>query len=93
MHVKSKSGRIFDLPSTEEESAINGGIAADPDTCELSDDALKTLRPVGRPKVAETKDRITIRLSHDVTAYFRSTGKGWQTRMDEVLKEYIETHR
>ncbi|WP_425358293.1 BrnA antitoxin family protein [Thiothrix nivea] len=21
--------------------------------------------------------------------YCRSTGKGWQTRMDEVLKEYV----
>ncbi|MES9881930.1 MAG: BrnA antitoxin family protein, partial [Sedimenticola sp.] len=34
-----------------------------------------------------------IRLSPDVTAFFRATGKGWQTRLDEALREYVETHR
>ncbi len=43
----------------------------------------------GRPKADVTKDSITIRLSPEVTAYFRSTGKGWQTRLDDVLREYV----
>ena len=25
--------------------------------------------------------------------YFKSTGKGWQTHMDEVLKAYVDSHR
>ncbi len=41
---------------------------------------------------APTKERITIRLSHDVVNTFRSTGSGWQTRMDEVLKEWVDAH-
>jgi len=36
----------------------------------------------------ETKDTLV-----GVVDYFRSTGKGWQTRMDEVLKEYVVSHR
>lgn len=36
-----------------------------------------------------TKERITIRLSPDVLNYYRSTGKGWQSRIDEALKESI----
>jgi len=93
MQVKSKSGRVFELPSPQEEAQICKGIAADPDTYELTDEELAQLRPVGRPKAQDTKERVTIRLSPEVTAFFRATGKGWQTRVDEVLKEYVESHR
>ncbi len=93
MQVKSKSGRVFDLPSQEEEEGIRTGIASDPDARELSGDALKKLRPVGRPKAEVTKQPVSIRLSPDVLAYFKATGKGWQSRMDAVLKEYVAAHR
>jgi uncharacterized protein (DUF4415 family) len=89
MYLKTKSGRKVRLPSDEEEAAIAAGIAADPDTYELTDEELAQLRP----KARETKERVTIRLSPEVTAFFRATGKGWQTRVDEVLKEYVESHR
>jgi len=46
----------------------------------------------GRPKSETTKQAISIRLSADVLAYFRKQGKGWQTRMDDVLKEYDKAH-
>ena len=93
MQVKSKSGHVFELPADEEEITINAGIASDPDTYELSDEEFSKLRPVGRPIADVTKDRITIRLSPEVTEYFRATGKGWQTRMDKVLLEYVAAHR
>ncbi|HNC77698.1 MAG TPA: BrnA antitoxin family protein [Pseudomonadales bacterium] len=35
---------------------------------------------------------MTIRLSPEVVAHFRATGRGWQTRMDEALKEWLKTH-
>jgi uncharacterized protein (DUF4415 family) len=50
------------------------------------------LKRLGRPPAAVTKERITIRLSPDVLERFRATGKGWQTRMDEALKEWMKTH-
>lgn len=83
------TGRLLVLPTPEEDAAINAGIAADPNTWELSDEEFKKLRPVGRPKAAMTKERITIRLSPEVLKHFRATGKGWQTRIDETLKEAI----
>ncbi len=92
MQVNSKSGRVFELPTDEEEIGVNAGIASDPDTYELSDEAFAKLRPVGRPRAEVTKDRITIRLSPEVTAYFRATGRGWQTRMDKVLLAYVAAH-
>ncbi len=50
------------------------------------------LRPRGRPRAEVVKDRITIRLSPDVTAAFRASGEGWQTRMDAALKDWLRTH-
>ena len=47
----------------------------------------------GRPKVDNPKKTISIRLSDDVLEYFKSTGKGWQTRMNEVLEQYVVSHR
>jgi len=41
------------------------------------------------PNKAPTKERINIRLSSDTVQYFRSTGDGWQTRMDEALREWL----
>jgi uncharacterized protein (DUF4415 family) len=49
------------------------------------------LRPLGRLKVAVTKQPISIRLSPEVLEYFKATGPGWQTRIDQVLREYVES--
>jgi uncharacterized protein (DUF4415 family) len=53
--------------------------------------ARKALRR-GRPKKAARKVQVSIRYSPEVLAHFRATGKGWQTRMDEALKEWIAEH-
>jgi hypothetical protein len=45
--------------------------------------------PAGRPKLPdeEKKLRLTIRFSPEVIAYYRATGSGWQTRLnDDLLK-------
>jgi uncharacterized protein (DUF4415 family) len=92
MQVKSKSGRVFKLPTPAEEAAINAGIAADVDTYELTDKDFVQLRPIGRPRAAVTKERITIRLSRDVVEQFRASGDGWQTRVDAALKDWLKNH-
>jgi uncharacterized protein (DUF4415 family) len=82
------------IPTDEEDVVINAGIAADPDTYELTDAEFRQLRPLkaGRPKMNVTKERITIRLSPDVLNTFKATGKGWQSRIDMVLKEWLKEH-
>ena len=47
----------------------------------------------GRPTKENPKLPVSIRLSPEVVAYFKATGKGWQTRLDEVLREYVEAQR
>jgi len=45
------------------------------------------------PNKRPTKEQVAIRLSPDVLAYFRANGSGWQTRVDEALREYVESHK
>jgi uncharacterized protein (DUF4415 family) len=47
----------------------------------------------GRPKKPDAKVHIHIRLSPQVLGHFRSTGAGWQTRIDEVLRGWIKRQR
>lgn len=49
-------------------------------------------KPRGRPRMAFPKQRINIRLSHEVIEHFKAEGEGWQTRIDAALRQYIEEH-
>lgn len=45
----------------------------------------------GRPRLAEGehKEKVSLRLSPQVLAFFRGEGEGWQTRIDEVLRGFV----
>ena len=51
--------------------------------------AANMLKPRGRPKSAESKVAISLRLSPDTLARWKATGPGWQTRMANVLRESV----
>ena len=59
-----------------------------PDFSGLMDAELKRLR--GRPSGSGRKDAVSLRVDRDVLAGFRATGRGWQTRMNEALRAWIE---
>jgi uncharacterized protein (DUF4415 family) len=52
-----------------------------------------TLLKRGRPHKEVTKSPVSIRLSPDVVEAFRATGRGWQTRVDEALKDWLKSHK
>jgi uncharacterized protein (DUF4415 family) len=47
----------------------------------------------GRPAGSGTKVSTTIRFDADVLDAFRATGEGWQTRMNDVLKDWLKSNR
>lgn len=50
--------------------------------------ALEARKPGQRgPQKAPTKKLVSLRLSPEVLSYFRSTGEGWQSRIDEALRK------
>jgi len=52
-----------------------------------------TMLKRGRPRKEITKAPVNIRLSPDVVEAFRATGRGWQTRVDEALKDWLKSHK
>ena len=85
------------MPTVEEDKAITAAARSDRDAQPLTPKQLKEMVPLrtlrGRPKSDNKKLLVSVRYSPEVVAYFKSTGAGWQSRMDEALREYIERHR
>jgi len=55
--------------------------------------AAEMLKPKGGwPKSESPKIFTGIRLDTDVLEAFRATGKGWQTRINEALNEWLSEH-
>ncbi len=42
---------------------------------------------------AEGKERLTIRFDEDMVQWFRGQGRGYQTKMNAVLRSFYEAHR
>lgn len=51
--------------------------------------AQKRQRGERGPQVAPTKQLVSLRYSPEVLQYFKATGAGWQTRMNEALLEWV----
>lgn len=84
------------MPTLQEDKAITAAAKADPDAQPLTPKQLKSMVPMralrGRPKSERTKQLVSVRYSPEVLAYFKSTGEGWQSRMDRVLRDYVTRH-
>ncbi|EQD47488.1 hypothetical protein B2A_08429 [mine drainage metagenome] len=46
----------------------------------------------GIPFSTENKQQVTLRLDADVLEYFRHTGKRYQSRINHVLRTYMQAH-
>lgn len=49
-------------------------------------------KPRGRPRLANPKMLMSMLFSQDVIDYFRSTGAGWQSRINDALRDWIKDH-
>jgi len=91
-----KPGHIF--VTDEEDAAIMAAAASDPDCPILTDEEWERVkltghvgaRPVGRPPVAVKRPTLSMRVDADVLAAFRRSGKGWQTRINALLREAVQ---
>ena len=72
------------------EAELRQAIHDDPDTFEPG---AEWIRKAAVPHPAEAKERITMRLDADMLGWFRQQGRGYQTRMNAVLRAYYEAHR
>jgi len=70
------------------DAQIEAAIADDPDAAPILDEAWF----VGAEVVMPTKTATSIRVDSDVMEWFRGRGRGWQTRMNAVLRAYAKAH-
>ncbi len=54
--------------------------------------ALRQALARGRPKVEKPKQALTVRYDADVVAAFKATGRGWQTRMNDALRDWLKVN-
>ena len=69
----------------------------DEDDRPLSDEELQrglsiAIKKRGRPVGSGNKEQVAIRFDNEVLSAFRSAGPGWQTRMNDALKDWLRTH-
>jgi uncharacterized protein (DUF4415 family) len=107
MSVKARDGRLIRLNTPEEDAAIQRGIDADPEAHEWTAEDFARARPArevlppdvyaaltgkrGRPKSKNPKVFTGIRFDADVLEGLRATGRGWQTRANDALREWLKT--
>ena len=92
--MSSKSKIV--MPSPDEDAAINRGIAADPDTFEVPAETFRQMKPLGsrgRPRLESPKVLVSIRYDADIIERFRASGEGWQTRMNDALRDWLRAHQ
>lgn len=74
--------------TTDEE--IRRQIAADPDVAPELDDEWLAQGEVVLPK---NKEGVFLRLDHDLLEFFREGGRGYQTRINAVLRQYMRAKK
>ena len=67
-------------------------IADQPVSAQQGAAALRQALSRGRPKAASTKLALTVRYDAEVIDAFKATGKGWQTRMNAALRDWLKNH-
>ena len=84
------------MPTAAEDKAITAAARSDRDAQPLTPTQLKAMVPIralrGRPKSENKKLLVSVRYSQEVVEFFKSTGEGWQSRMDGVLRQYVARH-
>jgi len=50
------------------------------------------LRKRGRPVGSGTKEQVAIRFDREILETFRASGQGWQTRMNDALRDWLRSH-
>ncbi len=93
--IKTRAGRRIVLPSPQEDALLTAASLSDPEEMPLTDEEWENVKPTlrrGRPVSTNPKVFTALRLDPDVLSAFKNSGRGWQTRMNAALKDWLRTH-
>lgn len=101
--VRHTSGKLKKTSSKTDWSRLKkeeaGGVEPDmshPEDVEATEEefaAAIAQKRAGRPKKQHPKEHINVRIDSDILKALRAMGRGWQTRINSALREYVKTHR
>ena len=84
-------GKKLIRPIDTEDAQITAAALTDPDNPPLTDEELKQFRRTrGMPQGSGKKEQVTLRLDTDILEQFRATGNGWQTRINDALRDWVK---
>jgi uncharacterized protein (DUF4415 family) len=91
--IKAKIARGEDRTDWRKANAVSGkkleaSIRADVDEVQGEPDWTHAIMGIPAPK-----DHINIRIDHDVLEWFRSSGRGYQTLMNNVLRAFVQSRQ
>jgi uncharacterized protein (DUF4415 family) len=89
--IKTRVERGEDRTNWRKANSVTGkkleaSIRADVDEVQGEPDWTKAIMGIPAPK-----DHINIRIDHDVLEWFRASGRGYQTLMNNVLKAFVQS--
>src|ERR1035441_5465952 len=87
MRRRGESGTDWTKVDSTTEAELEASIAADPDDVRELD---WTQAVIGLPP---RKQDIHIRLDEDVLTWFKRSGKGYQTRINNVLRAFVQSRQ
>ena len=74
---------------TDDEIAMS--VESDPDARLLDEEDFKKMRWRGTQKTV-TKQSATIQVNAGILDFFKARGKGWQSEINHVLQQYVDSH-
>jgi uncharacterized protein (DUF4415 family) len=88
---------VGEIPAWKRTSQVpKFSLVANPESIREDAESVGEMRDMNEGGGAETvgggtakKTQTTVRISSEMLAFFRASGRGWQTRMDAVLRKYL----
>jgi uncharacterized protein (DUF4415 family) len=93
--ITYEDGRVVTLDEDDSPELDTAFFAQAKRSHELPADAQRAintlLKHVGRPPLEHPKQAVSVRLDADVLTWLKSEGKGYQSRINAILRQAMET--
>jgi len=86
-HLKKDSGTNWERLGKKTDAEIDAEIASNPDTIDTDTIFWENARLI--LPLSKGKQQVTVRYDADIIDFFKSMGKGYQSRMNSILRSYM----
>ncbi len=92
--IKMQSATNWDDVDALSDEQITNAALTDDDNQPLTDEIIRQMRPCTRAHSQNilVKGNINIRLNHEILDFFQSQGKGWESKINDILQHYVDAH-